>query len=75
MSDYRVCFNQAPHEYDWWTVEKLVPFFVFWKRWKAVKYAPLPASFFLTTRFGSKQKALSWIEQDRKPRQHICEAA
>ena len=22
MSDYRICFNSAPHCTDWWTVEK-----------------------------------------------------
>ena len=75
MGDYRICHNTAPHQGDWWTVEKLTRgWFGRW-RWQVVKdvcFTTAGPERWPRT-FSSRDDALEWIAEDRKPRTHVCE--
>jgi len=66
---YRLCFNQAPHCKDWWSVERKGLF-----GWSTVKdYRCVIHPGFIPNRcFESKAEAEAWIVEAKRPRVHQC---
>lgn len=85
-SDYRICFNSAPHRPDWWTVEcRQIETRKRWFRspvvteeWVTVKdYRRWSPGIYRVPLpalcFASREDAEAWVREDRKPRVHRCE--
>lgn len=83
MTEYRICFNQAPHRKDWWTVEKTVERKRLFRKpvteWEVVKYvfavSMTTGLIMKALTFDTKKAAQDWVAEDRRPKVHECEAA
>lgn len=88
MTEYRLCYNEAPHRKPWWTVERSYTETMgslWWKRevtvWRPLgRYRP-GLGFGLSVdirldpyEFPSRDVALAHLTESQRPRVHRCEA-
>lgn len=79
---YRICRCEAPHVEDWWTVEvsheKKRLFRQSLTKWtparRLIYFGISIGPVYNDIRFDSREEATAWIEEDRKPVVHECEA-
>lgn len=76
--EYRVCRNFAPHQGEWWTVERLERR-LFRKRWWPVRRIVAASAacgvIYRDVVWQTEQEARAWVEEDKRPRIHECKPA
>ncbi|MBG7616497.1 hypothetical protein IWC96_14560 [Brevundimonas sp. BAL450] len=74
MAEYRICHHTEPHRNDWWTVDRITDgMSVRIQRARWNRGAFLPRIRWEDVRFPSREAAMCWIAEDRKPASCTCE--